>query len=63
MHPWKMGDTNYDGDINALDLIEVANALGTKPGEENWNPRADVREDNNIINVLDLILVAVRLGT
>lgn len=62
MHPWKMGDTNYDGDINALDLIEVANALGTKSGEENWNPRADVREDN-IINVLDLILVAVRLGT
>lgn len=62
MHPWKTGDTNYDGGINVLDLIAIANALGTKPGEENWNPRADVREDN-VINVLDLILVAGRLET
>jgi hypothetical protein len=62
MHPWKMGDTNYDGSINVLDLIVVADALGTKPGDAGWNPRADVKEDS-VINVLDLILIATRLGT
>jgi parallel beta-helix repeat protein len=62
IHPWKMGDTNYDGNIDALDLIVVAIALGTKPGDKKWNPRADVKEDS-VINVLDLIVVTVHLGT
>jgi parallel beta-helix repeat protein len=62
MHPWKLGDVNYDGEVNVLDLIVVATALGTLPSETGWNHRADVKEDNEI-NVLDLILVAVHLGT
>ena len=62
MHPWKLGDTNYDGTITVLDLIVIAYVLGSKPEDANWNPRADVKEDN-IINVLDLILTAKYLGT
>lgn len=62
MHPWKMGDTNYDGSVNVLDLIITANALGSRPGDPNWNPRADVKEDG-AVNVLDLITIAGKLGT
>jgi parallel beta-helix repeat protein len=62
MHPWKLGDTNYDGNVNVLDLIVVANAFGSRPGESKWNPRADVKEDG-LINVLDLITIAGKLGT
>lgn len=62
MHPWKLGDTNYDGAVDILDLIVIANALGSKPGDPNWNPRTDVKEDL-VINVLDLIKTATRLGT
>ena len=58
----KQGDVNGDGNVNVLDLIVVAGALGTKPGDLKWKPNADVKEDN-IINVLDLILVATKLGT
>lgn len=62
MHPWRPWDVKCDGTINVLDLINVANALGSKSGEPRWNPNADVKEDNTI-NVLDLILVAKHLGT
>ena len=62
MHPWKLGDTNYDGNVNVLDLIVTANAFGSRPGESKWNPRADVKEDG-LINVLDLITIAGKLGT
>jgi len=62
MNPYKRGDVNYDGNVNVLDLIAVASALGTRPGDPKWNARADVREDG-IVNVLDLIAVAGYLGT
>ncbi|NWF86804.1 hypothetical protein HXY32_03225 [Candidatus Bathyarchaeota archaeon] len=62
MHPWRLEDVNCDGNINVLDLIVVANALGTSPSDLRWNPNADVKEDNKI-NILDLILVANYLGT
>lgn len=55
------GDTNVDGAVNVLDLITIANALGTKPGDPKWNPKTDVKQDN-VINVLDLIATANHLG-
>jgi hypothetical protein len=58
----KPGDVNGDGKINVLDLIIVARAIGTRPGDAKWDPNADVKEDK-LINVLDLILVAHYLGT
>jgi parallel beta-helix repeat protein len=58
----KPGDVTGDNSVNVLDLIIVAGALGTKPGDLGWKPNADIKEDN-IINVLDLILVASYLGT
>ena len=57
----KLGDVNRDGIINVLDLILVANALGTHPGDPKWNPGADLNQDGSI-NVLDLIVVATYLG-
>jgi parallel beta-helix repeat protein len=62
MHPWKLGDANYDGKVNVLDLITVAIALGAHPGDQKWNIRADLNQDGRI-NVLDLIIVATCLGT
>jgi len=58
----KKGDVNGDDNVNVLDLIVVANALGTSPGDTNWNSNADVKDDQTI-NVLDLIVVANYLGT
>jgi len=52
----KAGDVRYDGVVNVLDLILVANALSV------YNPSADARHDHTI-NVLDLIFVANHIGT
>jgi hypothetical protein len=46
-----------------LDLIIVAGALGTRPGDSGWKPNADLKEDkDNVINILDLIVAAGNLG-
>jgi hypothetical protein len=58
----KKGDINADGGVDVLDLIIVAKALGTHPGDLKWNPNADINGDDSI-DVLDLILVAKYLGT
>ena len=44
-------DLNADGEINILDLVIVANALGES------NSEADLNSDG-IVNILDLVLVA-----
>ena len=62
MRPWRSWDVNCDGLVNVLDLIKIANALGSKLGEAPWNPNADAKEDG-IVNVLDLIVVANHLGS
>ena len=46
-----MFDLNADGEINILDLVIVANALGES------NSEADLNSDG-IVNILDLVLVA-----
>jgi outer membrane protein assembly factor BamB len=58
----KRGDVNADGSVDVLDLIVVAKALGTYPGDPKYNPNADINSDVEI-DVLDLILVAKYLGT
>ncbi len=45
-------DVNQDGDVNILDLVEVAGSIGMVPGK----PRADVNGDG-FVNVLDLITI------
>ncbi len=51
-------DVNQDGQVNVLDLIVVAQLLGS---DGSVNRHADVNGDGTI-NVLDLIIVAQRLG-
>ena len=51
-------DVNQDGQVNVLDLIVVAQLLGSNASV---NPHADVNGDGTI-NVLDLIVVAQHLG-
>ncbi len=47
-------DVNKDGQVNVLDLIQVAQSLNA---DVSTNPEADVNGDG-IINILDLIVVA-----
>ena len=51
-------DVNQDGQVNILDLVLVAQNLGTDVPRD---PRADINGDGTI-NVLDLVLVSRHMG-
>jgi len=55
------GDVNGDGQVNILDIAQVALAFGTKPGDPKWDPNADINNDNEI-NILDISTVAIHFG-
>jgi len=50
------GDVDRDGDVDVRDLVLVAKALFTRPGQSRWNPAADVNDDGRV-NVEDLMIV------
>ncbi|GAB4258074.1 MAG: hypothetical protein Kow0092_05400 [Deferrisomatales bacterium] len=55
------GDGDGDGDVDGRDLATVASALGTRPGDPNWDPGADVNGDSEV-DAADLAETAAHLG-
>lgn len=56
-----IGDINGDNNVNILDIVIVALAFNSEPGDPNWNPKADVVQDYKI-NILDVVTVALDFG-
>jgi hypothetical protein len=56
-----LGDASGDGVVDITDVNIVVAAMGSVPGDPNWDLRADVVHDN-IINMADLTLVNAHLG-
>jgi len=56
-----LGDINFDGTVDILDIYVVAKAFDAKPGDPNWDPMADVNRDG-LINILDIFAVAIEYG-
>jgi hypothetical protein len=54
-------DLNGDGRINILDIVIVAKAYGSKPGDPKWNATADL-DKNGVIDILDICRVAKDYG-
>jgi parallel beta-helix repeat protein len=64
MKPWSpiLGDVNYDGKVSLQDLVILAKAYGSKPGDPNWNPDADIVPPWGIIGLTDLVALALHYG-
>jgi len=56
-----MGDVNGDCIVDLYDLTAVALAFSSSPGNPNWNPEADLREDG-IIDIFDIVKLVVNYG-
>jgi len=54
-------DFDGNGLVNIMDLYVIAKAFGSKPGDPNWNPIADLNDDKEI-NISDLYNVATNFG-
>jgi len=57
-----IGDVNGDGKIDIYDITTAAGVYGSKEGDPNWNPDADVAPQWGIINIYDLVTIASRYG-
>jgi parallel beta-helix repeat protein len=58
---WGMGDVNRNGFIDQADRDAINASFGSVPGDANWNPDADINNDNEV-DVLDAILCAGHSG-
>jgi hypothetical protein len=56
-----IGDLNGDYKVNIVDIVIVARALGSRPGDPRWNPDCDLNNDE-LINFDDLEKVAEHFG-
>jgi hypothetical protein len=54
-------DLNQDGKVNIQDITIVAVAYHTKPGDNKWNPLADL-DKSNFIDIIDISMVAKDYG-
>jgi hypothetical protein len=58
---WIPEDINGDGIVNIQDIVIAALAFGSRPGDPNWNPIADVCQDG-IIDIFDLVTIGIHYG-
>jgi PKD repeat protein len=56
-----IGDVDGNGAVNVLDLIKASLVFDKTPSDPEWNKFCDINQDNQV-NVLDFILIAVHLG-
>jgi hypothetical protein len=56
------GDVNKDGYVNLTDLVLLANAYASIPGDPKWNPACDINKDG-IVNLPDLVILAQNYGS
>jgi len=53
-----MGDINYDGVVNILDITIIGSAYGSKQTDPNYIPQADLAPPYGVINMLDAVTCA-----
>ena len=56
------GDTNFDQRIDGLDLIDLADALGTTQASSSYRWQADLTGTVNAIDSDDLTALLARFG-
>jgi parallel beta-helix repeat protein len=55
------GDLNGDSKVSLADLVILAQAYGSKPGDPKWNPIADI-DGNGVVGLTDLVILAKNYG-
>jgi hypothetical protein len=55
------GDLNNDSNVSLADLVILAQAYGSKPGNSNWNPNVDI-DGNGVVGLSDLVILAQHYG-
>lgn len=56
-----LGDLNNDGAVDIFDVVILALAFGSKPGDPNWNPDADLNNDG-VVDIFDVVILVNEFG-
>ena len=59
--PSLVGDLNDDGVVDIFDVVILALAFGSKPGDPNWNPDADLNDDG-VVDIFDVVILINNFG-
>lgn len=57
-----LGDINGDGKVDLCDAVLLQKAYGSREGDPNWNPEADLAPQWGIINLYDAVTLTYRYG-
>ncbi len=57
-----LADINDDRIVDIVDVVIVAIAFGSQPGDDNWDPRADIAAEYGLIDIVDIVTVAIHFG-
>lgn len=56
-----VGDINDDGKVDMEDIRFVCKAFGSRPGDDNWDPRCDI-DENGKVDMEDIRIVCHHFG-
>jgi len=56
-----LGDINFDGVVNILDLVMITTSYGARSGSLLWKPHLDINPDG-AINIQDIVVAASNYG-
>ena len=54
-------DINADRNVDIFDIVFVATAFSSKPGDLHWDSRADINKDE-IVDIFDLVMATANYG-
>jgi len=55
-------DIDFNGMVDIFDIVQLALAFGSKPGDPNWNLEADINLDGTI-DIFDIVQIALKFGS
>jgi len=55
-------DINADRNVDIFDIVFVATAFSSKPGDPHWDSKADINKDE-IVDIFDLVMATVNYGS
>jgi len=55
------GDIDGNYNVQLADLVLLAKAYGSKPGDPNWTPNSDI-DNNDVVGLSDLVILATYYG-
>lgn len=59
---WSSGDIDHDFDVDIFDVVKAAGIYGSTPSDPEWNPHCDIAEPYGVIDIFDMVTIAMSYG-